>query len=122
MCCKEFVAVATLAGLLIAPMSVSAETPANPKAGKAVYENSCQICHGASGRGDGAAAAALNPKPMNFSDAARMAKVTEAVSLKAVGEGGAAVGASPIMPAFKETLSAQQIQDVVAYVRKTFVH
>jgi len=122
MFCKNFVSAAILAAVLIAPLSASADASGNPKAGKAVYENSCQICHGATGRGDGAAAAALNPKPMNFGDKVKMAKVTEAVMIKAITEGGAAVGASPNMAPFKETLSAQQIQDVAAYIRKTFVH
>ena len=36
--------------------------------GKAVYDGigACASCHGPSGAGDGAAAAALNPKPKNF--------------------------------------------------------
>lgn len=34
--------------------------------GKAQFQNQCVTCHGAEGRGDGAAAAGLNPKPRNF--------------------------------------------------------
>lgn len=34
--------------------------------GKKIFEANCVICHGAGGMGDGAAAAALNPKPRNF--------------------------------------------------------
>ena len=36
--------------------------------GKNLYEQKCQICHGANGRGDGPAAAALSPSPANFTD------------------------------------------------------
>lgn len=36
--------------------------------GKQIYENRCAACHGASGKGDGPAAAALNPKPANLTD------------------------------------------------------
>ncbi len=34
--------------------------------GKVLFEQQCVSCHGASGHGDGIAAAALNPKPRNF--------------------------------------------------------
>ena len=33
---------------------------------KPMYEAQCAMCHGATGGGDGAAAAALNPRPRNF--------------------------------------------------------
>ena len=36
--------------------------------GKQVFAQNCVTCHGAAGKGDGAAAAALNPKPRNFSE------------------------------------------------------
>jgi caa(3)-type oxidase subunit IV len=34
--------------------------------GKELYSQNCVSCHGAAGQGDGPAAAALNPKPRNF--------------------------------------------------------
>lgn len=34
--------------------------------GKAVYAQQCASCHGVDGKGDGPAAAALNPRPRNF--------------------------------------------------------
>lgn len=34
--------------------------------GKKVYATNCAICHGAEGKGDGAAGAGLNPKPRNL--------------------------------------------------------
>jgi mono/diheme cytochrome c family protein len=36
--------------------------------GKDIYENKCQMCHGAKGDGNGPAAAAFHPKPVNFMD------------------------------------------------------
>lgn len=36
--------------------------------GKQIYEDRCAACHGASGQGDGPAAAVLNPKPANLTD------------------------------------------------------
>lgn len=34
--------------------------------GKKVFSQNCAMCHGAEGKGDGAAGAALNPKPRNL--------------------------------------------------------
>lgn len=34
--------------------------------GRTLFQQNCVVCHGAEGRGDGAAAAALTPKPRNF--------------------------------------------------------
>jgi mono/diheme cytochrome c family protein len=51
-----------------------AKTLKNPVKGigdaKNVIATNCAACHGASGRGDGVAAAALQPKPMDWSSAA----------------------------------------------------
>jgi len=42
------------------------ETPESIDRGKTLYAVNCTSCHGAAGGGDGAAAAALNPKPRDF--------------------------------------------------------
>lgn len=44
----------------------SNEMDADTLAGKEAFEMSCASCHGELGKGDGAAGAALNPKPRNF--------------------------------------------------------
>jgi mono/diheme cytochrome c family protein len=43
--------------------------PAAVAAGKKSAETNCVSCHGASGKGDGVAAAALNPKPADWTSA-----------------------------------------------------
>jgi len=46
--------------------SFSETNPALVEKGKQLFQNACASCHGAEGNGDGAAGAALNPKPRNF--------------------------------------------------------
>lgn len=48
------------------PHQLHISTPALIAKGKALFAVQCVACHGANGLGDGAAAAALNPKPRNF--------------------------------------------------------
>jgi mono/diheme cytochrome c family protein len=43
-------------------------TPELLSQGKSVFQINCASCHGATGHGDGPAAAALNPKPRNFTE------------------------------------------------------
>ena len=43
-----------------------ASTPAAVAHGRELFETNCAMCHGAGGKGDGAAAAALTPRPRNF--------------------------------------------------------
>lgn len=69
----------------------------NPEA-QAKYDTLCSTCHGKTGTGDGAAAAALNPKPRNYTDKAWQKSVTDEYLGKAIVSGGAAVGKSALMP------------------------
>lgn len=84
-----------------APLAVA--VPPDPGAeAKAVFERKCVVCHGDHGAGDGPGAAALEPKPRAFADAAWQASVTDEHIEKIIVEGGAAVGKSPGMPANPE--------------------
>ncbi|MCU0684099.1 MAG: c-type cytochrome [Polyangiaceae bacterium] len=69
------------------------------KAAKEVFDTRCAACHGANGKGDGPGAAALNPKPRDYSDKQWQSAVTDDQIRKTILLGGAAVGKSPIMPA-----------------------
>jgi cytochrome c553 len=81
------------------------------------YSNLCATCHGATGNGNGPAAAALNPKPKDFADCKTMAKITDETLFKAIHGGGQTVGLSPMMPAWGGSLSEKQIHDLVSHVR-----
>jgi len=45
---------------------ISEINPALIEKGKQLFQTTCSTCHGAEGKGDGVAGAALNPKPRNF--------------------------------------------------------
>ena len=89
-------------------------------AGKKVYETNCVSCHGAKGKGDGPVGINLKPKPRDFTDTARVAGEPMDKMRKAVAKGGASVGYSPLMPAWKGILKDDQIDNVLGYVLKTF--
>lgn len=107
----SFLTIVTLAGA-----SLSAQA-ADAAAGKTKYDTLCAACHGATGKGDGMAAAALNPKPRNLADPAVMSKKTDADLAKVIKNGGAAVGLSPTMPPWAGSLSDDDIANVIAHIR-----
>jgi high-affinity iron transporter len=53
------------------PAVLTPRVPPDIAAAAAQFETTCATCHGLEGRGDGPAAASLDPKPTNFHDAAR---------------------------------------------------
>lgn len=81
-----------------APAPAAAAGPAVAEA-REVFNTRCTACHGSSGKGDGMAAAALNPKPRDMTDGAWQKSVTDDHVKKVIVEGGAAVGKSPLMAA-----------------------
>ena len=78
--------------------AVEGRSPTRPRRARSIFEERCTPCHGKQGRGDGPSASALNPKPRNYSDPAWQDAATDEAIAKAILEGGAAVGKSPVMP------------------------
>jgi mono/diheme cytochrome c family protein len=78
-------------------------------AGKPVYQQYCQDCHGASGRGDGPAAAGLSVKPLDLTIHVYQHDETYLTLVIAKGMVG--------MPSFGGKLDVRQIGDVLAYTR-----
>jgi len=77
----------------------------------------CVTCHGAGGAGDGPGGAALNPRPANFTDPAFWNGRTDAELVRAIREGGAAVGRSASMPAWGSLYTEAQAQALVAHLK-----
>jgi mono/diheme cytochrome c family protein len=72
--------------------------PAAMKEAEEIYKSRCNLCHGPTGKGDGPAGAALNPKPRDMSDPAWQKSVADAHIEKIILGGGTAVSMSPLMP------------------------
>ena len=75
--------------VVVSPYDIDA-SPENIEKGKLLYQTNCSPCHGATGHGDGPAAAALNPKPRNHSDSTYMNKLTNEHLITLLKNGGAA--------------------------------
>ena len=89
-------------------------------AAKQIFESRCAACHGTSGRGDGPGAAALNPKPRNYTDKAWQASVDDERIKKTILYGGAAVGKSPIMPASPDLDSKPEVVEGLVKIVRAF--
>lgn len=93
-------------------------------AGKAIYDGkgACGSCHGATGAGDGAAAAALNPKPASFATAGFRLdtdgdgkKGTDTDIANVIRNGAAKFGGNVAMPA-RADFSDDEVASLVAYL------
>src|ERR1035437_2612993 len=79
--------------------------------GKALYTQMCVVCHGAKGKGDGAAGAALKPKPTDFSSPASSSQTDGALYWKLT-EG------KKLMASYKKILKDEQRWQLISYMRE----
>ena len=85
--------------------------------GKQVFQHYCLTCHGETGAGDGFNAFNVEPHPRDLSDPAFQKAKKDADLVDTIRRGGAGVGLTPMMPPWGKTLTADQIDQVVAYLR-----
>jgi mono/diheme cytochrome c family protein len=82
--------------------------------GHRVFVQRCATCHGARGRGDGQNAYNLDPPPPDFQES--LGKLTASERRKVVEQGTASVGRSPQCPPWGRSLSADELDAVVAWL------
>ncbi len=111
----------TAFALLVLP---SVAVAADAAAGKAKYDMFCAICHGATGKGDGAAAPP-DPKPRDLSTGSFKFDTdgdgkfgTDADIKNVIRNGAAKYGGSPLMVAWPAgAVSDADVDNIVAYIR-----
>lgn len=114
----SLVAAISMVSFFVAGYQKAAAMPdGNASAGRQIHVNNCARCHGPDGKGDGPAGKLLKTKPADWTDKARMGKLSDDHLYKIIWGGGGLVGKSTLMPAFKDKLSDQQIRDVRAFIR-----
>jgi len=102
----------SMAGLLLGSGLLWTPAPALAQSGQEIFNQHCAMCHGTDGRGNGPAAAALNPPPADFNTAAFWQDTSRAQITETIEDGRGQ------MPAFN--LSSSQIKAVIDYMHQTF--
>jgi cytochrome c553 len=101
-----------------APTATPAPPPDPASEAKNIFSTRCAACHGAEGKGDGAGAAALDPKPRAFTESAWQDSVDDAYLKKVIVEGGASVQKSVAMPGNPDLTAKQDVLlELVKHIR-----
>jgi len=84
------------------------------------YRLYCVQCHGILGNGEGInqTSGGLAVSPLGHTNAEQMSKLTDEEIRQAITGGGDAVAKSELMPAWGKTLTAEEIDVLVLYLRK----
>jgi mono/diheme cytochrome c family protein len=112
-----------------APASVTTPVPpittsgiglrGDPSAGAHIVMMKCAGCHGQDGSGKGVQLEELNAKqaPIPWTDAAAMSGLSDQEIANKIARTDPRSNPDAVMPSFGDQLSAEQIDDVVAYIR-----
>jgi mono/diheme cytochrome c family protein len=98
--------------------SIIAPTEAPVQEGGRLYAENCASCPGSTGLGDGEAGRALNPSPALLAYMINMPMAVDEYLLWTISEGGKPLGTD--MPAFKDSLTKEEIWKVIAFMRTGF--
>jgi mono/diheme cytochrome c family protein len=96
------------------PSEVERFTDGDAARGATLYQRYCRGCHGEDGRGG---AHTFMPHIGNLTKKDYIEFIPDGFLFTVIAEGGVAVGKSGYMPAWRGTLSEQDIKDVIAFVR-----
>lgn len=97
-----------LGGLLTVALALP--TRAHAQDAAALFKTKCEKCHGAGGKGDGAAGKTLKLTVPDMTDAKRMSEFTDAKMTEIITKG------EKKMPKY-DTLTPDQVKGLIAYVK-----
>lgn len=97
------------------PFAADAKTVSE---GHTLYQENCASCHGPTGMGEGDAGRALNPSPALLAYMIQAPIAVDEYMLWTISEGGKQFDTD--MPAFKNTLTKDEIWKIVTYMRAGF--
>jgi mono/diheme cytochrome c family protein len=85
--------------------------------GRRIFYQHCVWCHSDTTPAGPSNRSNVSPDPPLMNDSALLSKVSDASLHKIIASGGRGVGKSAMMPPYGATLSEEEINDVVAYIR-----
>jgi hypothetical protein len=114
------VALACAAAFCLSAQTIKYTKPPDPEKGEQIYKNGCIACHGSNGQGAPQTQTVFT-RPDTWPDFTRCDQTTpepNSAWKAVIVHGGPARGFSQIMPAFGQLLTNEQIDDVIAYMRR----
>lgn len=84
------------------------------KLGRALFVGRCAVCHGQDGEGTGRLASRLHPQPANLT----LSHMPEPYLRAIISGGGAPLGRSPGMPAWRQELSTPEIESLILHINR----
>jgi len=82
------------------------------------YKNFCWQCHGMTGNGMGLNVQDMSVQPRDHTSAKSMGGRSDSDLFKVIKEGGLAIDKSVLMPPWGDSLSDNEINDLVKYLRE----
>ncbi len=82
------------------------------------YRTYCMQCHGMDGNGKGVNIRDMSVQPRDHTDAKAMSARSDDTLFKVIKEGGPSIDKSVLMPPWGDTLSDDEIKDMIPHLRK----
>ena len=106
-----------LCGIDVTILRAQTDSQLKLATGRDVYQTACVACHGIDGKGAPRTAVGFDTRLPDFTDCSFATKEPDGDWSATIHNGGPARGFSPIMPAFRDVLDEEQIDNVIGHLR-----